>query len=154
MMLKATCERCGGAASASLFQRDHNGRLIWNLGTRCAVHEGHASEVDGWGLPPADLRRLLLAEGTFSLVLDRDTHTVLALRTLQTALDLPATTIARIRAGIPGAIVNGTRPEMDWLAGKLREQNIAVEVAPVGRSSSVPDLSELVPSEWTGKPSV
>jgi hypothetical protein len=155
MIVKTTYEDCGRPASASVSQFEHNGRLVWGLSIRCDVHKHHATEIDGWGLPPVDLRKqVLLSEGTYWLRLYRDVDTVRALRTLQKALGLEIGQMARMRSNIPGAVLAGTREEVTWLLNKLRSNaiNAAISAAEPDHSKSVADLSELVASDWTGKP--
>jgi hypothetical protein len=153
--IRTTFAACGSLASAALSQREHSGRLVWALSVRCDAHDEHLAEIDGWGLPPADVRDQVLADdGTFCLVVRRDEDTVRALRTLQKGLDLDLATISRIRSAIPGAVLCGTRDEVRWLMEKLRSQNIDAQSEPLvsGSATMVPDLSELVSPQWTGRP--
>src|SRR5690349_6492099 len=126
--IKTKCPHCSGPIILTFGQGLHFGRLNWWREFECS-RCGSQEHLDDSGLPPPELRQVLLAEwGEWEVVLpdlgDMGTRVTHALTVLRQALGLSLADIAILRQHIPGAIRRGTPPELEWLQRQLETVGI------------------------------
>jgi hypothetical protein len=141
-ILKEICRSCGAELEAAVGQAVVRHRLYWHRSFSCQ-HCGAQIEEDGYGIPPHDVRFAILRdEGEWTLVLDDlAERTTLALKLIRQALGLSLVETAAVRKHIPGAVLDGTQAEMQWLAMILSNAGIRSFVQKVTRESSSPHVS-------------
>jgi hypothetical protein len=121
---------------------------MWSATLKCLTHS-HEIEIDGFGLPPPDLRASILKdEGVYELVFNEDSNRVGTLRKIQIILSLSIKNMEQIRSRLPGAMFFGTRHEMEWLAASLTSQGVpaAVQTRDTARVPGSLDLADVAPS--------
>jgi hypothetical protein len=106
----------------------HN-RLVWNGGYHC-THCNNEAEIDGFGHPPDEVRRVILAEeGAWELAIYEPNGRVMqAVKVLRQALALSLKESARLRDRIPGVVITGTYGEMEFLKLLLYEEGIEATI--------------------------
>jgi len=145
-----SCSRCGRPYDVSVDQSDKRGILRWSASYVCPGGD-EQQEVDGIGLPPPELRSMILGhEGVHVLTLEPGADPGSTLRQLQQVLCLSDEAVTLLAPRVPGAALSGTPYEMEWLVGVLRAHGIPASSAaedPPGGSGAV-DLGEIVSEDW------
>src|SRR5687767_6472095 len=136
-----TCHDCGHEGSATLRQRITGSGLAWSVSFRCPQC-GNDEEIDGQGLPPAEMRAEILAQdGVWELVLVDAANALEALGRLRREMRLSMADMARMKRRIPGPILRGTQTEMTFINSILAKNGAGGTVQPTGNDSESPDLT-------------
>lgn len=143
--VETNCPVCGASCETHTYQRITRERLAWSAAFNC--RENHQTEIDGFGLPPRDLRSgVLNGEGAYELNVDESAELGSSLLRLQKSLGFSASALRSLRRMVPGPILYGTRFEMEWLAGILGSEHASVSPRESSRASPSLDLAEIMPS--------
>lgn len=128
MSENATCPNCGAVLDYRIGQRIVGSDLAWFRSTRCSSRD-YATEEDGEGLPPDEIRReLLQKDGRWELVVADADKAARAAQVLREQLDMDLRSAAAVMKAIPGPVWSGTQVEARWLAGLLEARGVASKV--------------------------
>lgn len=125
--MKRACANCRREIDVRVGQRATERGVTWHASYTCP-HCGAAIEADDAGPTPGDVRDAILAEeGEFQLQI----QSVQAARLMHVLRDALGLSLEEVLE--PGTLTTGTRTEMEWLASKLKREDIQATVL---RSSS------------------
>ena len=127
--LERTCPNCGHTVLWNFGETVLGERLIWHASSHCD-NCGYHLEEDDRGPLPDDLRVIVLTEqGEWTLrIEDASGSRMLIIKSLREALDLSLLAVAQLKERIPGAVLSGTRAEMQRLRALLARQGISAAV--------------------------
>ncbi len=120
------CPFCGGGAQVTAGQVVAGGKLRWSRSTRCPGCG--CLEEDGIGLPPGEIRAILLErDGEWQLLVD-GTARVVAVKVVRKAMEMPVEQAFRLLKST-GAVFRGTKTEAVWMRSLMADAgvNAAVE---------------------------
>ncbi|MFI1097891.1 hypothetical protein [Streptomyces sp. NPDC020917] len=126
------CGACGARMKCVGTQTLVDGRLRWDVEWSC-VSCGSIAAACGGDMPAARRKQMLAAYGPTRLRVDglvTAGDRVVALRVLRKALDLDLTGAKAKLSAVLAGDVTGTRPEVEWLARRLRGAGVAAEAVP------------------------
>lgn len=134
MAQSTNCPRCEDNGALTIGQSSRGGKLRWYESVNCP-RCGLRSEADGEGLPPDELRRLLMArDGVWAVRLSGSKSGAAAGKVLRDALGLDMRQVSLLLKQLPGVAYEGTKGESSWLVDLL----IAAGESPVLERVSAP----------------
>jgi hypothetical protein len=123
IVYSASCQDCGAQSECRGVQSLVKGVLRWDTESMCRSC-GFAVAACGGELP-AELRvRLLSERGPARLQVDPSARTAVVMRVLRAGLGLDLARVRSVLDEVATGAYSGTLPEMELLAGKLREAGI------------------------------
>ncbi len=127
------CERCGAESGASANQSIGSSGAMWTLSFRCRTC-GYTFEADCSYDTPEYIRNAILESGgVWGLKLaPTGADRLKAIKILREALHMSLEDVARLKAAVPGLVLQGTRLEMQYLQIQLAETGITSTLERIG----------------------
>lgn len=127
--IRDTCDNCKREIDITVAQTVINKNLRWYKSYSCPFC-GSASELDGDGFPPDELRKVFLDnEGEWSISFkDKDISKAAIMKILRQNLDLPLSQVNQMMKQLPTCFISGTKTEMAWMKGIFEAAEIQVNL--------------------------
>ena len=138
-IVRERCRSCSSEIDVSVGQAVYDGGLVWHKGYSCP-YCGSKMEEDEQGPTPNDVRcAILQQDGEWALVMEEaGSRTTTALKLLRQALNLTLGEIGALRKRLPGAVLTGTRAEMERLLVILSSEGFDASVSRLPDTVSSP----------------